>query len=44
MHDHPHLRPLVQRSGAKGIVPKSRATDELTPALQAILAGQTYYH
>ena len=43
MHDRGFL-PVVQSSGAKGMVTKSRVTDELTPALQAILDGGTYFH
>lgn len=35
---------LIERSGAKGMVTKSRAMDELTPALEAIIAGQTYFN
>lgn len=37
------FRYLIERSGAKGIVTKSRAMDELTPALEAIIAGRTYF-
>ena len=43
MHENPTLLRPIQRSGAKGLVNKSRATTELTPALQAIIAGQTYF-
>lgn len=44
MHDNPiFLRP-IQRSGAKGLVTKSRAASELTPALQAIVVGHSYFH
>jgi DNA-binding NarL/FixJ family response regulator len=37
-------RQSIERSGAKGVVAKSRAMDELTPALEAIIAGRTYFH
>lgn len=37
------FQPAIERSGAKGMVTKSRAMDELTPALKAIIAGQTYF-
>ena len=43
MHEN-GFQHLVERSGAKGLVAKSRAMDELTPALQAIIAGQTYFN
>jgi len=43
MHEN-GFRSLIEGSGAKGVVTKSRARDELTPALQAIIAGQTYFH
>src|SRR5690348_106058 len=42
MHEN-GFGPLIERSGAKGVVTKSRATKELTPALEAIIAGQTYF-
>lgn len=42
MHEN-GFRHTVERSGAKGMVTKSRAMDELTPALEAIIAGQTYF-
>jgi DNA-binding NarL/FixJ family response regulator len=44
VHDNPTLVKPIQRSGAKGLLTKSQATNELTPALQAIIAGQTYFH
>ena len=43
MHEN-GFRPMIERSGAKGLVIKSRAMDELAPALQRIIAGQTYFH
>lgn len=33
----------IHRSGAKGILTKSRAAQDLTPALRTILAGHTYF-
>lgn len=42
MHEN-GFQPTIERSGAKGMVTKSRAMDELTPALKAIIAGQTYF-
>jgi DNA-binding NarL/FixJ family response regulator len=44
MHENPSLRRPIQDSGAKGLLTKSKAANELTPALQAIIAGQTYFH
>lgn len=44
MHDNESLLHSSQRVGAKGLLTKSRAAGELTPALQAIIAGQTYFH
>jgi DNA-binding NarL/FixJ family response regulator len=44
MHEGPTLRHTAQVSGAKGVVIKSRAMRELTPALKTIIAGQTYFH
>jgi CheY-like chemotaxis protein len=44
MHSSASFQVPVQRSGAKGLVTKSQAMDELTPALKKILAGQTYFH
>jgi DNA-binding NarL/FixJ family response regulator len=43
-HDNVGLLGQIQRSGAKGLVTKSEATNELTPALEAIIKGQTYFH
>lgn len=43
MHEN-GFQPAIERSGAKGVVTKSRAMEELTPALRAIIAGQTYFH
>lgn len=42
MHEN-GFRHMIEQSGAKGVVTKSRAMKELTPALQAIIAGQTYF-
>jgi DNA-binding NarL/FixJ family response regulator len=42
--ENPTLASPVRRSGAKGLVIKSKAMSELTPALHAIIAGQTYFH
>jgi DNA-binding NarL/FixJ family response regulator len=44
MHESPNLLRPVQHVGARGLLTKSRASRELTPALQAIIAGQTYFH
>jgi DNA-binding NarL/FixJ family response regulator len=44
MHENPTLASPIRRSGAKGLVIKSKAMSELTPALHAIIAGQTYFH
>lgn len=44
VHESGSLRNPIRHSGAKGVVTKSQAMGELTPALQAILAGQTYFH
>jgi two-component system nitrate/nitrite response regulator NarL len=44
MHEHERLLRPIQHCGAKGVLSKSRAANELTPALQAIIAGQTYFH
>lgn len=43
MHETPSLRHPIQQSGAKGVVRKSQVMGDLTPALQAIIAGQTYF-
>ena len=44
MHESPSLRDSIQRVGAKGLLSKSRASSELTPALKAIISGQTYFN
>ena len=44
MHENPSLWRSIQDSGAKGLLTKSNVASELTPALQAIIAGQTYFH
>jgi len=44
MHDPKNLFMSIQRSGAKGALNKAKAASDLTPALEAILAGQTYFH
>lgn len=44
MHDPGVVLRQIQRSGAKGVLTKSRAASELGPALEAILAGETYFH
>jgi DNA-binding NarL/FixJ family response regulator len=44
MHENPSLLRPIQDSGAKGLLTKSKATSELTQALHAIIAGQTYFH
>jgi DNA-binding NarL/FixJ family response regulator len=44
MHDPQNLLGVIQRVGAKGVVTKTKATKGLTPALQTILAGKTYFH
>ena len=44
MHENPSLLRPIQDSGAKGLLTKSKATSELTHALHAIIAGQTYFH
>lgn len=43
MHEHSSLLNLAQRYGAKGVLTKARAMNELTPALRAIIAGKTYF-
>ena len=43
-HENVSLLDPVQHSGAKGLVTKANAATELTPALQAVVAGQTYFH
>ncbi|HZP33802.1 MAG TPA: response regulator transcription factor [Candidatus Acidoferrales bacterium] len=44
MHQGSSFRQSIERSGAKGVLTKAQARDELTPALKTILAGQTYFH
>jgi DNA-binding NarL/FixJ family response regulator len=44
MHETEKLISPSRGSGAKGVLAKSKAASDLTPALQAILAGQTYFH
>lgn len=44
MHDPVNLLLPIQRAGAKGAVNKAKAASDLTSALEAILAGQTYFH
>jgi DNA-binding NarL/FixJ family response regulator len=42
-HENVSLFGQVQRAAAEGLVTKSKATSELTPALEAIIAGQTHF-
>jgi DNA-binding NarL/FixJ family response regulator len=44
MHDPRSFFAPIQRSGAKGALNKANATSDLTAALEAILAGLTYFH
>lgn len=44
MHEPLNLLPIIRRTGAKGVLAKSRAASDLAPALKAILAGDTYFH
>lgn len=44
MHESRTLSNTIRRTGAKGLLSKSRAAMELSPALQAIIEGQTYFH
>ena len=44
MHEDGRFAEEVQRSGATGLVTKSKAAEELKPALKAIIAGRTYFH
>src|SRR4029077_9601537 len=39
MHESPSLALPIRRAGAKGVLTKSKATSELTPALRAIIDG-----
>ena len=43
MHQGPSIYQAIQHSGAKGMVTKSQATEELTRALSAVIAGNTYF-
>jgi DNA-binding NarL/FixJ family response regulator len=44
MHESRTLASTIRRSGAKGLLSKAKAAMELSPALQAIIEGQTYFH
>lgn len=45
MHeDGPGFMRAIEHCGAKGVLVKSRASAELAPALQTIIAGDTYFH
>jgi DNA-binding NarL/FixJ family response regulator len=44
MHEGPTIYRAIQHTGAKGMLTKSQAMNELTPALKAIIAGHTYFH
>lgn len=44
MHDPQKLSLLVQRSGAKGALNKAKAASDLTPALNTVLAGHSYFN
>ena len=44
MHDPGKFVASIQDSGAKGALNKSKAASDLAPALEAILAGETYFH
>jgi DNA-binding NarL/FixJ family response regulator len=44
MHENNHLLQESEQAGAKGLLIKSRAAQELTPALQKIIGGETYFH
>jgi DNA-binding NarL/FixJ family response regulator len=43
MHESPSLRHTAEVSGAKGVVIKTKAMRELTPALKTIINGETYF-
>ncbi|HUK29548.1 MAG TPA: response regulator transcription factor [Candidatus Acidoferrum sp.] len=43
MHDSLTLAKFAQRSGAQGLVEKSRAAQDLVEALQQLLAGGTFF-
>ena len=42
MHEPQNLA-AIERSGARGVLTKSRAAHDLTPALETILAGRTFF-
>ena len=44
MHENASLWRSVRASGAKGLLGKSRAAEELTPALKAVIGGETYFY
>jgi len=44
MHDPQKFAVTIRRAGAKGALNKSKAATDLTCALDAILAGSTYFH
>jgi DNA-binding NarL/FixJ family response regulator len=44
MHDAASLAHTTKDAGAQGLITKSTASARLTPALQAIIAGQKYFH
>jgi DNA-binding NarL/FixJ family response regulator len=43
MHENPGLKDVSQNVGASGLLRKSDAAREITPALHSILAGRTYF-
>jgi len=43
MHKSVTLAAFARRSGAKGLVLKSRATQDLVLALETVLAGETFF-
>jgi DNA-binding NarL/FixJ family response regulator len=44
MHEDPSFWESIRRSGARGLVSKSRPVDELTSARKTIIADDTYFH
>jgi len=44
MHEPQNFGLTLRRAGAKGALNKSQAASDLCPALDAILAGSTYFH
>jgi two-component system, NarL family, invasion response regulator UvrY len=44
MHEGLIFGESISRSGAKGLLTKTQAADELVPALKTIIAGGTYFH